>query len=512
MYKAFFACLLLLVPGVARAEWLEASSRHFIVYANDSERDIRRFAEKLERYDSAMAYVLRNETGILPSPSSRVTVFVVRSDAEVRRLYGAGSKNIAGFYVPRAAGSLAVVPQIEGGTQGDLDFSMVILLHEYAHHFLMSSSSFPAPRWLSEGGAEFFSSAKFETNGDVWLGRPAQHRAGELFYGRDVKAEDLLDPEAYDKRRKDSLDAFYGKSWLLYHYLAFDAGRAGQMTAYLRQLTQGKSSREAGLAAFGDFAKLERDIDSYLNKNRMMALRVPSAELTTGQIDVRPLRAGEAAMMPVRIRSTRGVNAEQAAALLIEARTIAAGFGTDPAVQSALAEAEYDAGNDKEAIAAAEAALALDPRQVNAYVQKGLALFRMAPDADDIAAAYARARAPFIALNKLENDHPLPLFYFYRSYVSQGRQPTPLAVQGLQRAVQLAPFDLGLRMTLADQELRSGNRDAARLSLAPVAYNPHGGGLAKAAQRAIARIDSDPKWDGHDGLESFREGEADESK
>ena len=77
----------------------------------------------------------------------------------------------------------------------ELDFSMIVLLHEYAHHFLISSSSFALPRWLSEGQAEFFASASFERDGTVGLGRPAFHRAGELFYGTDVKAVDLLDPE-----------------------------------------------------------------------------------------------------------------------------------------------------------------------------------------------------------------------------------------------------------------------------------------------------------------------------
>lgn len=506
MPRALIACLLLLASSAARAEWMEASSAHFVVYADDSESDIRQFSEKLERYDSAMALTNGIARDMAPSPSNRVTVYVVRSEAEVRRIYGAGSKYIGGFYIPQAGGSLAIVPQVRGSSQGDLDYTMVVLLHEYAHHFLLSTSSFPTPRWFSEGGAEFYSSAKFERNGDVWVGRPAAHRAGELFYGRDVPASDLLDTDSYEKRKHDSYDAFYGKSWLLYHFLIFDKPRDGQIMSYLRLLTQGKTSREAGLAAFGDFAKLEHDLDAYLNKSRMFALHLPAAKLSTGQITIRTLRAGEAAMMPVRIRSRRGVDEKQAAALLVEARSIAARYPADPAVLSALAEAEHDAGNDKESIAAADAALAIDRTQVNAYVQKGLSLFRMAPDADDPATAYLRARVPFVALNRLEHDHPLPLYYFYQSFVLQGKPPTPLAIQGLERAVEVAPFALDLRMTLADQQLKSGHLDDARRSLSPIAFNPHGGSLATAAQKAIAKIESDPKWDGHEGMAAF-EGE-----
>ena len=114
-------------------------------------------------------------------------------------------------------------------------------------------------------------------------------------------------------------------------------------------------------------------------------------------------------MMPLRIRSRVGVNKEQALALVTEARTVAARFPADPAVQAALAEAEYDAGNDAAAIAAADKALAADKTQVNAWVQKGYALFRSAADADDRKAAYRAARAPFVALNKLENEFAMIL-------------------------------------------------------------------------------------------------------
>lgn len=57
---------------------------------------------------------------------------------------------------------------------------------------------------------------------------------------------------------------------------------------------------------------------------------------------------------------------------------------------------------DMEAIAAADAAIKLDPAQANAHVQKGLTLFRQAAKAQDKAAAYKAARVPFVALTKLK--------------------------------------------------------------------------------------------------------------
>lgn len=491
----------LLFPSMAHAAWLEASSQHFRVYADDSERELRAFAERLERYHGAMAFVTERNM-VPPSPSNRVTVFVVRSAREVRRLYGEGSSNIAGFYIPRASGSIAIIPQLEGAARDELDFSTIVLLHEYAHHFLIGSSELVMPRWLNEGMAEFFASARFRDDGEVGLGLPARHRAGELFFARDVSVADLLDPAAYARQRKNSFDAFYGKSWLLFHYLTFEQKRAGQLTTYLRLLVEGKSSADAGRTAFGDLAQLERELDSYLTSSRMKYLKIPADRLSPGQISVRRLSEGEAAIMPVRIRSQRGIAADEADALLAEARSIAARFSGDAAVLTALAEAEHDAGNDAQAIAAADAALQIDPAQTNAHVQKILSLLRLASDSP---AGPARARAAMVALNKVETDHTLPLYGFFQSYADQGREPTLTAVNGLARAVELAPFDIGLRMNLADYQLRKGQLVDARRTLLPVSLHPHGGSVGRLAQRAIDRIDAGPSSTFPNGLADLRD-------
>ncbi|MET0180878.1 MAG: hypothetical protein ABW194_10420 [Novosphingobium sp.] len=504
MRRILLICLMLSWPGRAHAEWLEAASDHFVVYADDSEKDIVRLSGQLERYHAAMGNLTGHQPD-KPSPSNRVTVYVVKSVEQVRKLHGGGVRSLGGFYIPRAGASVAIVPRVDAA-RGDVKQATLILLHEYAHHFFISASGFPMPRWLSEGAAEFFATARFEDDGSVWLGLPANHRAAELALAPDVPVADLLDPEAYARRKPTSFDAFYGKSWLLYHYLTFDDRRKGQLARYVALMAEGRKSRDAAREVFGDLAKLEKDVDAYVRKPRILSFKLAAARLPIGPVAIRRLPPGEAEMMPVRTRSRRGVDEAQAKALVSEARGIAARFPREGAVLAALAEAEYDAGNDREAIAAADAALALDPAQTNAYVQKGFALFRQARDAPDPVKAYAAARAPFVALNRRENDHPLPLIFYYRSFVEQGRAPPPLALDGLAKAAQLAPFDLGLRMSLATQQLRSGNRQGARANLAPVAYDPHGGPLAAVAQRLLARLDDDPAWNGIDGLEDLMAG------
>lgn len=489
---AMLAAALAACAAPAAADWHEASSEHFVIYADDRAADIRTFAENLERYHSAMAWATKRQADV-PSPSNRVVIYVVGGQKVMRSL--SGDRKIGGFYVPRAGGSRAFVQDIRNQKGGYPDFSTIVLLHEYAHHFLMASSRFAQPRWFNEGSAEFFAAATFEADGSMWIGRPALHRSGDLAFADPVHVRELLDPALYETKKVKGYDAFYGKSWLLYHYLTFSETRRGQLSAYLGHLIEGMDQKAAGEAAFGDLEKLERELRAYARQPRMTALKLTPEKLSTGTITLRELTAGEAAMMPLQIRSQRGVDEAEAATILAEARLVAAKFPEDPGVLTALAEAEFDAGNDAEAIRAADGAIARDPSRANAYVQKGYALFRQAADADgeQRTAAYAAAIRPFVALNKLENDHPLPLIYIYRAQVERGVAPSENARAALERAAMLAPFDHGLQINAGVMLVGEGKIAIARQFLAPVAANPHGGPAAARARQLIAAIADAPE-------------------
>jgi Flp pilus assembly protein TadD len=485
------ALALLLTAPQAKAAWHEAQSDHFVIYADDSERDIQRFAENLERYHRAMEYITGRSVPP-PSPSSRVVIFVVGNQHDLRRVLDIDSRNIGGIYIPRAGASRAYVQDIRNQS-GYPHFSTVILLHEYAHHFLISTSRFAMPRWMSEGAAEFFASTIFNSDGGISIGLPAKHRGGELFNADQVSVQELLDPELYEQRRGSRYDAFYGRSWLLYHYLSFSEARDGQLRQYWQEILEGSGSRGAGEKVFGDLDTLEAELDGYLKRRRMSSYTIAPQHLPIGTVTIRRLPEGEAEIMSVRMASQRGVDAEKAAELLEEARKIAADYPGDAGVLSALAEAEYDAGNDAEAIAAADRAMALDPARTNPYVQKGYALFRMAQDAGDPGAAYAAAMAPFSALNQLENDHPLPLVYYYRSYNERGLEAPENARLALERAAQLAPFDQRLWVQVAIMQAGEGKIALAQESLQPLASDPHGSSIATLARSLIDILEEMPE-------------------
>lgn len=329
---AFAALASLSSPALA--DWYEASSDHFVIYADDREKDVREFASNLERYHSAMELVTGRDIEA-PSPSNRVTIFAVGNSDAMRKL--TGSRGVGGFYVSRAGASRAFVQNIRNRTGSYPDFSTVILLHEYAHHFLISTSRYAMPRWLSEGAAEFFASVTFERDGGLLIGRPAQHRATDFAFANEIGLAALLDPEVYAEERRSGHDQFYARSWLLYHYLTFSEERNGQLSAYWLKVAQGEKSLDAASAVFGDLDQLEKELDRYLRSRRMKTLGFGPERLKAGEITLRRLPEGEAKMMDVRIVSQRGVSREEALELLPDARKIAAKFPNDAGVLAALA-------------------------------------------------------------------------------------------------------------------------------------------------------------------------------
>jgi hypothetical protein len=495
---------LVMLSSPASAKWHQASSEHFLIYANQSEKDIREFAENLEKYHAAMDLTNTQLFGSPPfpsiSPSNRVTIFVVDRERDIKKLAGKTSRNLAGFYRSRAGASVAFVPRVKDGRGSSTSFSQIVLLHEYAHHFQLSNTVRALPTWYTEGYAEYFASAAFDKDGAVWVGRPAQHRAAELLRLRKLPLEYLFNAKAYKEYRGDSkrFDSFYGRSWALFHYLAvarlynINSERSDDIALYLNALAKGEDPLASAQNAFGDFEQLDKELTQYIN-TPLTATRFPPDWIKYGAVNVSPLSEGAGEIMPLYQISRNGVSREEALELLPDIREVAQQYPDDAFVQAALAEAEYDAGNNIMAIAAADRAIISDPQNISAHIQKMYALFKIASEEEgseaEIKARWKTALKSVTAANRIENDHPLPLIYYYNSFQQRGRKPTPLAVRGLEQALGIAPYDDGLRVSVVGQMVNQKNYEKARAYLAPLQSDPHNNGRGKRAEKLLAAID-----------------------
>ena len=149
------------------------------------------YAEKLERFDAAFREA-RGVPDVAPGQATRVTLYLVRDLTTLRRLYG-GSKEsgVAGFYIPRASGSVAFVPEKSYKGRWELSADS-IFFHEYSHHLMLQDADRPLPTWLTEGFAELFATAEFNPDGSVMIGKPPLHRAEELYQMSDLPLEKMI--------------------------------------------------------------------------------------------------------------------------------------------------------------------------------------------------------------------------------------------------------------------------------------------------------------------------------
>ena len=174
----WLACLVGFASATpATAAWHEAVSKHFHVYADESPDELRAFATKLERFDAAVREA-RGTPDVDAGASTQVTVYVLRDIRAIRELYSNQDSAVAGFYQPRARGSVAFVPR--HGETGTYELGAdSIFFHEYTHHLMFEDTDRPLPTWLTEGFAEFFATPIFNNDGSVGCcgGRPTSRPA-----------------------------------------------------------------------------------------------------------------------------------------------------------------------------------------------------------------------------------------------------------------------------------------------------------------------------------------------
>ena len=493
----------LFAAAPAQAAWYRAASKHFVIYAEENPKELQAFAAKLERFDQA-ARISMSMADPQVGDGNRLTVFVVPSEKEVHLIMGDKKAWQAGFYTGRVEGSLAYVPR-HTESNDDPD---AIFFHEYTHHLMMQDLDRPYPEWYVEGFAEFLSTARFDNDGSVWFGQPLQSRAYSLL-NMNPPSFEQLSAGLHGKMTDLDIDAFYGRSWLLTHYLLLENKRSGQLAHYVNALAKGEPPLDAARDSFGNLKQLDGELNKYVTE-RMLQFKIGGSRITVGNIDVQPLSAGASQVIMSRAKVKFGYEGQAAEALAGEVRAIESRYPGDELVESTLAQAELEAGHPDAAEAGATKALAANPRDTEAMVLKARAIEGKAKGADGGTrkSLFDQARQQFIAANKIDTEDPEPLYDFYWSYLQEGIHPTDNAVAALHYASDLAPQDIGVRMNSAIAYVEDGKFKEASDTLKVVAYSPHAGEAADAAKRLIGDLDAGK---GKDSLKDLDTGSATKS-
>ena len=469
-----------LAPTTASAEWYEASTKHFVLYADDDPKFIEEYTAALERFDLAMRR-FRNVEDREIAPVDRVTIFMLPGMNAMRDLSREG---VAGFYSPRASGSVAFTikegrkPNPGSVVRTDERFTLnpvQVLRHEYGHHFMFNNFSAAAlPMWLTEGFAEFHATAEDLPDGSVRFGRIPLYRAINFESSDACSVRLILRTSDLRKLGGCGVTHVYAYGWLATHYFTFAPGGPKLIGDYIAAVNRGEPLEKAVLA-FGDVDALGGEMQRYLNAKSRTVYTVPAASLKAKPPVMRKLSPAEAATMQVRIRSKAGVSEEEAPRVYEAAVRAAAPYPNDPAAQLVLAEAAYDAKKYAEAAAAAQRVVTANPKATKGFVYLGLAKLELARATKTTdSAAWVEARSWFVRANKVDPYDAEPLLQYYRSFLAAGERPTKNAEEGLLQASEFVPHDRTLLFDVAYVMLGRGNAKAARAALEVIAYNPHG--------------------------------------
>ena len=472
------------------AEWHQASSKHFVIYADMPEAELRDYAERLEKFDAA-ARLVRSMKDPDVGEGNRVQVFVVPSMLDVNRTLGDADARVGGYYVGTVTGPFIVTPR---KARQILDYRKIdpetVFFHEYTHHLMLQNTNKPMPMWLTEGFAEFLANPIFGPDGSVGLGTPATHRADALIKGRWAPLPELLEGNAMTLAYNDFSLSNYAQGWLLNHYLAFEPSRKGQIDAYVRRIESGENALDAARAVFGDLNTLDSQLRAYVRQKNLPYLKIESSKLTIPPVTVRPLGPGASQVMTQRIYAKTSYGALSKKKVLDNVRAIAARAASDPLVMRTLAEVEYDNRNFVEAEAAADAALRSDPASTEAMMYKGRAILGRARKAKD-PSLFKEARNWFVKANKADKEDPEPLYLYYRSFRDANQAAPSSALEGLKYASILAPRDFGLQVRLTREYLLQGRLADAKEAIRSLAYMPHAGqGRQNEALQVLRAIES----------------------
>ncbi|MDH7972615.1 hypothetical protein QH494_10515 [Sphingomonas sp. AR_OL41] len=480
---AAIAALLCGVAAPAAADWHEARTKHFLIYSQDSDARLRKFAERLESVHALMLMATGVREEAHPYP---VRVYVVAGVKTVQSYMEKPDSNVAGFYRSLAAGPIAITPQNTGGD--DSSFSpQVVLFHEYAHHFMLQFFPSAYPAWYVEGWAELVSTASFEKPGLISYGKVADHRRYELDLSSfHIKASRLVSVQQKDLSDEERA-RFYGSSWLLTHYLTFDPARHGQLAAYLTAFNAGASPSEAA-KVFGDPRGLDRDLDKYLEAASFTYRQPPIPPEIARGVTIRPLAPDEAAMLPYALEFTKTMKPDAAKAFAARVEAAAAAFPDGAAAQQLAAQVDLDAGLLDPAEREAARAVALAPQNARAHYYLGAVRLERAKSAegDKRTALIAAGKSEVLAANQLDANDPLPLLAFYESFGIAQQPPSDAGRAALARAVEIVPQDGGARMTYVYDLIMHGQKQTAARMLKPLAYDPHGG---SGSARALKMLD-----------------------
>lgn len=499
-----FAALALMAPSPAWAQWLRAETDHFIIYGAGSERSLRSYAEKVERFD----FLLRTYYPIsVDHEIPKLEIFLADGRRDMLLAEPGISASVGGFYSPNSSRIHAVVNT--ESIMGD-----EVMFHEYGHHFMFQMAATAYPSWFVEGFAEYYATADIRAD-RIQFGRHSEGRM-LMFVQQPVNSwapmADVLKWRISDSGRYRAGD-YYAQAWALTHYFMSTPERTRMLGQYLAAVSRGEDSVEAMQAATGRTPEqLQNDMRLYLGR---IQYHTPQIEIPTPRVEVTRLsrteselawldlrldrqpvtvepiepREGETDRARERREEAMRENAESRAELIRDALAAGERHSNERIGLLVKARAHRLEGRSQAGFEVLEPVLTADESDpVTLRLAAELLLDQVATETDPAQATGHRREARTYLTRALDAD-PLD-FRIYRA-LNESRNgergyPSDNDISTLEVGVTLAPQSFDMRMRLAHAYMARGLHAEAVAMVQPVANNPHGGSWSRRAKALVA--------------------------
>jgi TonB family protein len=274
--------LSLLLPGLVSAagaqadSWIEVSTPHFQVISNASEKEARRTAIQFERMRSVFARVFPDANIDTASP---MVVLALQDKRNFQALepavyLGTGQVNPLGLFLHAPEKNYVLILLNAPGQH-----PYAPIYHEYAH-FVQSRTSDWMPLWLTEGWADFYSTAEV-LDTEVLVGKLDAGTWQFLQRNPLLPLSALLTVDTHSPyyHEEDKGSMFYSESWALTHYLKMKDARENthHLQNYLDLVHQNVESVAAATQAFGDLDQLQSDLKRSIVYQEVELLHVPGS-------------------------------------------------------------------------------------------------------------------------------------------------------------------------------------------------------------------------------------------
>jgi hypothetical protein len=396
-----------------QGRWLRFETPNFIVYSAGDEEKTRAEIGALEGFHALLSKLIPpRQTGAIKLP-----IYLTGNDRDFSETAPWAERGVLGFWQSSVEGMRAV-STLHKNMERQRNMpknvramdSRTVLLHEYAHHYIIANMRVTYPAWYNEGIAEFLSTADFVEDG-VLVGKFTSLRAQWLMGSGLLNINTFLTASPGDLSI-DKQGQFYAQAWLAAHYLFQNKDRAAGFDKYITALHEGADPLAAFEPAFGILPQtFDRELNNYKTKPMQFGkvAGVTAALPADMKVERLPVSADDLLMAVSHLRNVPVLKQSGKAVSIVRAQHKK--YEADPfAIRSrALAEIWY--GDLGEARKLLDKLLPTEADNAETQHLSGLCDLRAAYASKD-KAMFARARKGFSAAHRIDGSRASSLFRY----------------------------------------------------------------------------------------------------